>query len=162
MKCINKLTILLALFALSCTTVCAQLKFVSDNKNDLRILADSIVLNAKRNYQFSTEQLKDKESFYILRYRDVDNPTNMIPVGIKIYMEGKNVDLEIERKPIYYFSIVQGRFLDLFPFWKKYIDVNADENIISKKGNARTKKDNRTFFFKKEYNELWTIEMNKF
>lgn len=141
----------------------AQVKFVSENKEDMKLLAENIVSHAKRNYVFDTEKTTSDHSFYILQYVNINDSTDVLPIGIKIYMEGKNADLEIEGTPIYYFSIAKGKFLDLFPFWKNFIEPNADETAVIKRKRSRLKKDNRTFLLEKDNNaDNWIIVMNKF
>jgi hypothetical protein len=156
----TKLT-LLFLFGLS-LMVNAQIKFVSSDKNDMRVLADSIAANAKRLYVFDSERVNESDKyFYSLKYLTEDN-ADALTIGIKIIMVGKNTDLEIEGTPEYYLSVVYGNFLDLFPFWSRFIDDSKDAETVSKSGRVRVKKYERSFIFERNSDGKWGIIMRKY
>lgn len=155
----KKAIITLSLFSITLLTY-AQLKFISNTKEDMRLLGDSIVMSAKRHYIYQSEEEKEKGSFYIIRYVNTEDQTDILPVGVKVIMKGKNVDLEIEGTPIYSFAITQGKYLDLYPFWKQFIDPQADSESIEKKGRVKINKDNCVFYFQRD-NKNWIIRMDK-
>lgn len=80
-------------------------------------------------------------------------------VFFKIYFEGKNVDLEKPGIKKYKFTMVQGKYLDLFPVWKSWFVPGADlEKTSLKSFNEFSENDkNILFYFQKRGNE-WTIQ----
>ena len=148
---------LLFILLISCTSFAnAQLKFISENKEDMRTLADSIATNTRIAYTFSQEFQHPKvKDYYVISY--VSN-TDTMNVFYKVYMTGANKDLEIEGTPKYYFSIVEGKFLDLYPFWNKFISSEHSAEQASKKGTLYAPMHGRNIWFKRE-GDKWTIAM---
>ena len=139
------------------------LKFFSDDRKDMRALADSIALNAKRIYKFSREYMvvdssnKVAINVYRIKYLKVDDSTDSLMFIYVKKIRGENPALEIKGTPYFEFNNVQGKYLDLFPFWKKFIDVNSDI-VKSSYGNSNNYKYiyNNMFRFIAEDNH-WVI-----
>ena len=142
-------TKLLSLFLVLTFTCSAQtFNFVSDNAKDMRTIADSIVSNAKRTYKFSSE-MQIKNSYVTrIRYVNLADTTDKLTVFYSKMMKGANSALEIIGTPEYSFHTAYGKFLDLFPFWKKFIDCKVDLAKASQEMNEATINDKR--FYLKE------------
>ena len=153
-------TKLLSLFLVLTFTCSAQtVKFITDNLNDVRQTADSIALNAKRTYRFSSEG-KIKDSYiYRIRYVNVSDTTDILPVFFHISMKGSNAALEISGTPEYFFHTTFGKFLDLFPFWKKFIQPESDKVAASKQMNEATINGKR-FYLRESPGHDWEISMH--
>lgn len=151
-------TLILSLFLVLTFACNAQtLKFISDNAKDMRIIADSIALNAKRTYKFNSETAIDKSYITRIRYINVADSTDKLTVFYRKRMKGYNKALEIEGTPEYIFSRAFGKYLDLFPFWKRQINPNADEVTVSTENDDAVINGNR-FYFRPQY-EFWEISM---
>lgn len=155
-----KLKHLLAVLLFTVTTVLqAQIKFESYNLNEARQLADSIALNAKYPFVFVEEGIAKANHNQYFRYVNKENEEERLTVFFNIRMEGRNVDLEIEGTPKYEFNAVYGRFVNLFPFWKKFIDPTADaEKITTGSRYHNVNKDSRKFTLQRQ-SDKWGITM---
>lgn len=134
--------------------------FITTDIKTAGILADSITSSSKRRFKFVGYKITDKPesklTFSYISDEKVDNNKNedlirmytklklMDPVqkveyiGMRvvfdIYMKGSNEDLEIKGTPQYTFHNVEGKFLDLFPFWQKFIKADAKATDLSNVG----------------------------
>jgi hypothetical protein len=149
---------LLAFMLLSITTSAQTFRFVTQSTSDMRQIADSIVLNAKRTYAYNKEgESKDNSNYYILSYKNVADSTDKMNVFFRINMIGSSDALKKEGTAEYQFYAVAGKFLDLYPFWHKFINPNSAIETV-----AEEKQDNRTtdniLFSIKEWGTYWKIE----
>lgn len=137
----KKITLLLfGLFAL----ITAQAQDLSvltcSTQEECIIIMDSLLKDAKRAYEFVEFRNPGNENRYYFSFieanpTDTDNPTKAIAVFAK-YMRGANPALEIEGTPVYEINAIRGKFLDLFPIWKKYVDPEADAELLVEKGRS--------------------------
>lgn len=127
-------------------TLNAQVKFISNDKEDMRRLSDSIAINSKRNYIFYKEIPINKYN-YTISYMNATDNNDKLDVKIHIHYVGANADLEIEGTPQYKFERVDGKYLDLFPFWNKFIDKVEDPEALVKKGHTYITKDDEVLLF---------------
>lgn len=134
------LTLFIALFI--SLTANAQLQFKTKDLKEVRQLADSIALTGKTPYQFSKEGVSKRDkNYYVVLYANPNDDYDRLGVAFWINYEGRNIDLEIKGTPVYILDFVKGNFLDLFPFWKRHINPNADAVVITKetrKDKAKT------------------------
>jgi len=70
-----------------------------------------------------------------------------LQIHFKVFIEGGNADFEIAGTKKYMFNIFKGKFLDLFPFWQKYIDPKAIAEVISEKGYGSMRNDQNKVIF---------------
>ncbi|AJA67335.1 hypothetical protein MYRA21_0091 [Myroides sp. A21] len=72
---------------------------------------------------------------------DEDYPNKLykkaITFAFVIGSEGEDLNLEKEGVTTYKLRKVQGRYLTLFPYWKKYFNSNVDIEDLSKKGSDK-------------------------
>lgn len=133
------------------------------NLQELRSKSDSIASIAKRKFYFISQGSKET----IMLYQDAPKDSNFhyelylwFDLGGNI---GGNKDLEIEGKDYYIFSEMTGSLLDIFPFWKKYIDPKANvEDIANNINNTNSKiiqvKDKRIrYTLQKQDDKQWHI-----
>ena len=143
-------------------------KFVFSSVDSVKAFSDSLALNAKRKFKFENASMSNITNAYVVSYYEISNTDSKYYLMVKFgkYNVGENKAMEIEGKPEYIFSFVEGRFLDLFPFWKKYFDPNADpmelSNMISKFVNKTVVTTNgRTFTYsfssRSSSGEIWQI-----
>jgi len=152
-------TKLLSLFLVLAFTCSAQtVKFITDNLKDVRQTADSIALNAKRTYKFSSEGLVKDTYIYRLRYVNVTDSTDRMAVFFNMRMKGSNQALELTGTPEYTFNKAFGKFLDLFPFWKRQINQTADQVKVSTDNDEATLNGKRFYF--RPQSEFWEISMH--
>ncbi len=123
-------------------SVNAQLHFQTKDVKEVRQLADSIALNAKTPYIFSKEGVSKRNSnYYVIIYNNSNDDYDRLGIAFHIEYIDRNLDLDIEGTLVYTFDFVQGNFLDLFPFWQRHINPNADAVKITKgtqKDQAKT------------------------
>jgi len=154
-----KKLILFFAFILS-ITVSAQtsLKFKTNSISDVRQLADSIALNAKRIYTFDKDGVsKDDANYYIVRYKNTSDDEDKLTVLFRIEQIGENDALEIKGTPEYHFYGAAGKFLDLFPFWHKFINPKSiAETVANDKSDNIMLNDIR--FSIRDYNGYWKID----
>ena len=143
------------------------LKVISENQKDMRVLADSIVFYAKRKYKFSKEFMQidplsnkvDSNTFQI-KYVNVNDTTDYFNVLYLKVIRGENSAMEIKGKPFYLFYCAQGNFLDLFPFWNKFIDVKSDIERTSLQSSGVSKNlENGSFRFYPDEDNKWRINL---
>lgn len=128
----KKLLTLLVILLVALTAN-AQLQFKTEDLKEVRQLADSIALTGKTPYQFSKEGVSKRDkNYYVVLYTNPHDSYDRLGVAFWINHEGRNIDLEIKGTPVYTLDLVRGNFLDLFPFWKRHINTNADAVAITK------------------------------
>ncbi len=154
---IRRILFIMAFLVILPSIVQAQIKFISNKKEDMRLIGDSIILNAKRNYIFKSETVENRYS-YSLNYENTENKDDILSVNIQVYYRNENPEFEIEQIPEFNFSYVEGRYLDLFPFWKKYINEDEDIEKLSQKKHTYLFKYNKRFIFSKS-SEIWKLSM---
>jgi len=140
--------------------------FICRNESEVRRLSDNIALNAKRHFKFDTVKISHLDARkYIVSYSDIEDTVSnsKLNVVFEIYMKGANKDLEIIGTPEYCFSSVRGKYLDIFPFWKKFINPKADlQNVSEKKSDEITislPSGKRNGFRFSDSDDLWKIRM---
>ena len=134
--------------------VSAQVKFISSNKEDMKILADSLVSLAKMDYVY----FKTNESEYGVKieYRNTEDESNRMYFEYNIRYVNANENLEMKGTPEYHFKRVSGKFLDIFPFWYKYIDSEYNQEDMSKKKQHYIIKDDKRYLIQNK-NNIWSI-----
>lgn len=160
-----KRTILTLFSLLICLFVQAQdwTYFNCSTEKESQTIADSLLKESKRQYKFVISyKFQDK---YILDY---EHKTEKTPLKIKFVFRvskvGANPDLEIEGKTVYTLRSIYGKYLELFPIWKKYINPEADMETLPKEpmgGNKQfqtgDKKHVYTFRSDDKDNGYWTF-----
>jgi len=154
----TKLTLLFLVIALTCSA--QKFKFVSDNPKDMRPIADSIALNAKRTFKFSIEKPVQGMLMTKILYTNISDPKDIIYILYSMEIVGENKALEIKGTPVYTFRSATGKFLDLFPFWKKFINPNLNIVTASDQTNEAIV-DGKRLIFRDEPNiSKWEISIH--
>lgn len=146
--------ILLVVLSLNLT---AQVKFVSNNKNDMKTIAETLISSANTAFTYDTTLTHNQYRYNII-YKGVDNTDYRLYLRIQIVYNGENKDLNISGTPEYRFASVSGKFVDLFPFWKSFINPSENPEELTKKSATFIKKDGLTFVFSK-FGDNWSIQM---
>jgi len=141
-------------------------QFYAKNEIEARKLSDSIASNAKRHFIFKEVKhpLKDTTT-YIVSYVDNSDSNNIIKMNVifDIDMVGANKNLEIRGTRVFKFKSVSGKYIDLFSFWKKFINQNADLNAVSSKNrdeiNVTLSDKTQLHFYFHHPDEKWTIRI---
>jgi len=154
-----KKLLILSFLAVFAAVSFAQVKFVSPNKSDMRSLADSLVSNSKREYVYF-KQDSSQYAFQFTYVNKLDNEDRLY-FNFKISYIGANKDLEIAGTPEYRFYHVSGRFLDIYPFWNKYICIDESRDELLAKGAKFIKKDGKTYLISRS-SELWSITIKDY
>lgn len=133
----TKLTLSLLALAFICS---AQLPLTTKSLINVRNVSDSLALNAKQAFKFDKQSIgKNDKNFYLLKYNNAADIESPMVVAFRIKMIGSNPDLQIQGTPEYSFYKVSGRFLDLFPFWVKFMNPTAIAvNVSQKKEDTAT------------------------
>jgi hypothetical protein len=72
---------------------------------------------------------------------------NCMVFEFKINYVGRNVDLEQQGVKQYAFNIVEGKFLDLFPFFQKNIDPTATTENTATTGSYSVRRDQDKYWY---------------
>lgn len=154
-----KTKLLLFLFAFTCTLQAQLPKLKTADMSEMRLIADTITSTAKRTYKYNGEKYDADKRMHAYYYVNQEDSTMKISVYFRTVIIGSNAALEIKGTTEYRFYTAIGKYLDLFPFWIKYIDANADITACSKT-NSYKKIDNKMFYLREYENTLWMISMN--
>ncbi|ROH98298.1 hypothetical protein EGI16_21715 [Chryseobacterium sp. G0240] len=92
---------------------------------------DQLVKDTGRNYQLAVNRKDDDKDN--IKFINVDDNSDILFIKYGIYMDGENKDLEIQGVKKWAITTIYGKFLSLFPIWKKYADPKADPEALSKK-----------------------------
>lgn len=84
---------------------------------------------------------------------------NGLCVQFRVVKEGENKDLEIVGVKKYMFHSVNGKFLDIFPFWKKNIEPTATTDNVSKGVySIRDEQKKIAYYFKRNNDDgVWDL-----
>ena len=79
-------------------------------------------------------------------------------VAFNIELSGQNDDLEIKGTTQYsFYKIYTRKFLDLFPFWQKFVNPKADANKITEFGGSDEATINDAKYAIKNNGGIWQI-----
>jgi len=97
--------------------------------------------------------VNNKGSYFVVKYipesisneeftKDDESSMNLykkaITFAFVIGREGEDLNLEREGIVTYKLREIHGRYLTLFPYWKKYFNSNVDIEDLSKKGSDKS------------------------
>jgi len=134
-----------------------NLKFITDNTNDIRKLSDSILLNSKRTYKYKSQGYVTKNYMYAVKYVNYSDTTDIIPIYFQVRIVGSNPDLEKEGTLQYTFYSVTGKYLDLSPFWYKFINPNENTEKLLKSGTTYYRFDDKRLLFSRNSSDSWML-----
>lgn len=153
----TKLLLSVLLFACAISAQIPVLK--TTNQSEMRLIADTIAFSAKRQYEYTSDKYDDNTGMHAYYYTNKEDSTMKISIYFTNLIVGANEALEIKGTKEYRFYTAIGKYLDLFDFWKKYIDQNADVTKCTTASNYK-KIGNQVFYFR-EYNRgLWRLTTN--
>lgn len=139
----------------------------TDFDSSLKIANDMKAMS-KSNYRLYKYKEFEKEQFLKIVYAP-DGVTdaqlnaskdysNCLTVTYKIYFEGKNKDLGASGIKKYKFTLLQGKYLDLFPVWQSWFSPTADlEKTSNKKYDELRDHDKKIEFFIQKNGNEWSI-----
>lgn len=99
---------------------------------------DQLVKDTGRNYQLVTNRSDDDVDN--LKYENVQDKKDILLIKYGTYMDGENNYLEIKGVKKWAIETIYGKYLAVFPLYKKYADPNADAELVNKKGFVILKK----------------------
>lgn len=164
------------------------------NKCDInfaRQFSDEIIANTKTKYVFLdkvesnylhlvtfiyikdglTKEEKESINANVSRYKNRNyrsefNLTNCLTIHFRVTEVGANPDLEIKGTKEYAFSSVEGKFLDLFPFYQKHIEPTATTEKTTTTGVYSIRKETEGYWYNFVRSEtdslLWDLRNNSF
>lgn len=111
-------------------------KIQSLDFDEAKEITQYIISEMRKEYRIFDYKEIDSSLVFLVLDKDIDNETfkknsskyddNYFYVAFQIFYEGENIPLEIEGKKKYFLSFVEYNYLDLFPYWKKYFNNDAD------------------------------------
>jgi len=144
----TKLTLL---FLVLTFIVSAQLPLTTNSLINVRNISDSLAFNAKQAFKFDKQSIgKNDKNFYLLKYTNLTNAESPMVVVFRIKMIGSNPNLQTPGTPEYSFYKVTGTFLDLFPFWVKFMNPGAIALNVSQKKEDKAIVNNETYYIKED------------
>jgi hypothetical protein len=143
-----------------------------------REFADAVAVNFRGDYSYLDARESKKGDVYSIvyipklaseetikrikqsiDYAYSDECKECLQVHFKVFIEGQNSDFEKAGTKKYMFNIFRGKFLDLLPFWKKYIAPNDIAEVISEKGYSSMRDNqNKVVFNFRSDSEGWYIQ----
>ena len=134
------------------------LKYITLNLPDVRQFSDSVALNAKEVFKYESEGVwEDNKLFYAIKYKNTNDVDFPILVFYRINYVGGTDDIVNPGTPQYSFYKITGKFIDLFPFWSKFMNSTAKADEILKKQKDEAIVKGATYDFNVEKN-YWRIE----
>lgn len=125
----KKILLLLVFFP---TIIFSQTNFKNLDSLQFRKAIDQIILDTGKNYKQVTDRQDYDENN--LKFVNVDDENDILILEYGSGMDGENKDLEIKGTKKWSISTIYGKYLRIFPIWKKYADPSADAEKLSKKG----------------------------
>lgn len=110
----------------------AQTNFKKLDSLQFRHTVDQLVKDTGRNYVIATDRNDDDSDN--LMYINSEDKSDILYIKYDAYMDGKNIDLEIVGEKKWGINAIYGKYLALFPLWKKFVDPQAEPELLSKKG----------------------------
>lgn len=151
----------LSLFLLSLTMICSaqsSLKYITFNLDDVRQFSDSVALNAKDVFKYHSQGVpQDNRVFYVVTYLNAEDPSDSIVVMFRIDIIGGTQDYVNPGTPQYLFNKITGKFINLFPFWSKFMKPTAIASAIVEKKKDEAIVRGATYDFNVEASH-WIIE----
>ena len=115
---------------------------------------DSLLRGAKRAYKLTKSYSYDNQSKYVLEYKGAEaslpDSVDLRVVFIK-RTKGANPAVEIAGVVVYELTAINGKYLDLFPIWKAFVDTTADNEALAARGYSDRKKFSNTDGSGEEY-----------
>ncbi|MDE5525680.1 hypothetical protein [Elizabethkingia meningoseptica] len=90
---------------------------------------ETLVSETGKKYELLQNDNEDKNVF---KFENMSDKSDILYIQYYTVMEGENKDLEIKGVKTWNIRTLYGKYLSLFPLWKKYVDLNADAEKISK------------------------------
>lgn len=167
----KKLLLLIALIL--CSFVQAQDYAVinqlnsTDFEGSLKIANDMKAMS-KNKYRLYKYKEFEKEQFLKIVYAPEDitdeqlntskDFSSCLIVFYKIYYEGKNTDLVMAGVKKYKFTLLQGKYLDVFTVWQSWFSPDANlEKTEAKKYDELRDYDKKTEFYIQKNGNEWSI-----
>ncbi|MEE6129089.1 hypothetical protein V2E39_16940 [Chryseobacterium arthrosphaerae] len=132
----------------------AQTNFKKLDSLQFRQNVDQLVKDTGRNYILVTDRNDDDSDNFM--YVNSEDKTDILLIKYRDYMEGKNVDLQLPGVKRWNIIDIYGKYLALFPIWKKYYQKDADKEVISKNSMAPMK-GFPEYSFRRFEGEIWNI-----
>ncbi|MGC4130172.1 MAG: hypothetical protein QM564_11590 [Bergeyella sp.] len=121
----------------------------------------NIVEATNENLIYSQEDSNNGTPFEASKLKVYKNEAKVLKIRYFSHLKGENINLEVKGTPSYSIESIYGKFLTVFPIWKKYVDENADAEQLSSK--KKTEKDVGNFKWSlHDYGEnTWVIKIDK-
>lgn len=120
----------------SVVKVPAPEEFFAESTEKCREFTDRFLAMTEYDYEYQ-DALPRKDLYHLVYARtDENGDKSHIIVTYRVRNIGGNEALEVKGTDEYHFYMIHGRFLDIFPFWKKYIDPTAAKETIAEKNET--------------------------
>lgn len=146
--------------------------FFGLNQDSAVVLAKEIMKNFRGKYEYGTSKFThptNTTTYFLVKFRsDSLKATDgeFYNIIYQVFYEGENKALEIKGVPRFWLREFAAQFLDVFPFWKEYLNPKADMAALSEKGDDKIYIDNtdpnnklkyRTAYFRKLGDNTFSI-----
>lgn len=130
--------LLLGLFTITAAQAQDRAIFTRSTPEECITAIDTLLKDAKRVYEFVDFYNSGNRYYFDFAEADPadpDNPARVKAVFVKVD-RGANPALEIKGTTVYEMDAIRGKFLDLFPIWKKYVDPHVNMELLAEKGKS--------------------------
>ena len=147
----KKLTLILTLIINTNVFAQRQEAFFSGDSAGIKNIANLIIANTKNKYHLDKVITQKQNVEFWYRY----DPHTLIRIHFQIFPD--------ESAKIFILKGLTGNYVDIFPFWKKYFQEDADTEIIEKTGSVKSAsisflKGGIVYILRRISNLLWEIK----
>lgn len=144
------------------------------NEETARKFADEIALGGKTQWEFLKISEDIEHRVYAIVYLDISLPnetitglkkgtitdcSNCLKIRFNTYYQGENKALEIKGVKAFKFDKVYGRYLDLFPIWKKVFrpDVELEATVSAYENRELRHRSSGIIFKLQDETDYWQL-----
>lgn len=120
-------------------------------------VVNAIVSATDKNMVFKENQTRKLDQPYV---RFANDKGENIFITYDVYMDGKNEALEIPGVKKFDLKSISGKFLTVFPVWKKFIDNSAEAEPLSQKKSTQKDVKNKTWSLNDYGSNIWVIKFS--
>lgn len=133
-------------------------KFYKTDSISADAITKDVIATTGKSFKLNSRQTKNDVIAYI--YEPTDKIGKDIMIVFSTWNDGENKDLGIKGTKVYKLKSIYGAFLDLHPFWRKYISSKLSAEDLVKQGydvfQLKPPSNYPSVRFKKD-NDQWTI-----
>ena len=107
--------------------------YITKDSLVMKQIADSILILSKHKYKYQKNTQNENGTFELTYLQDTSsNEKSTFTIYYIKTIIGANPDLETKGESFFKLITIRAKFLDIFPYWQKYINPSSyDTKVIS-------------------------------